>query len=175
MVVRLKSNSMKIRIAYLFLMMAALTQSGCYSFQGIVIDPDVKTYYVNQFVNSAPSVVPTLAPDFTEDLKDKIRNESRLIYTEVDPDIEFSGTITEYRVSSEAPQPGELVAFNRLTITIAVEYENHKHPAKASKFNVSWYAEYPANANLLTVQDQLIREISVQLVEDIFTKAFTNW
>lgn len=166
---------MNIRTTYMLLLMAASTQLACYSFQGIVIDPDVKTYYVNPFVNSAPSVVPTLAPDFTEDLKDKIRNESRLIYTEVDPDVEFSGTITEYRVSSEAPQPGELVAFNRLTITIAVEYENHKHPSKGSKFNVSWYAEYPANENLLTVQDQLIREITVQLVEDIFTKAFTNW
>lgn len=149
--------------------------SSCYSFQGIVIDPDVTTYYVNPFVNSAPSVVPTLAPDFTEDLKDKIRNESRLVFTEVDPHIEFTGNIIEYRVTSEAPQPGELVAFNRLTITMAIEYINHKYPDKGNNFNVSWYAEYPANANLLSVQDELIREISVQLVEDIFTKAFTNW
>jgi hypothetical protein len=148
---------------------------GCYSFQGIVIDKNVNTYFVAQFENRAPSVVPTLAPDFTEKMKDKIRLESRLIYSDTDPDVEFRATITQFQVTSEAPQPGEQIGFNKLTISASVEYLNYVDETQNDKFNVSWYAEFGADENLLSVQDELIDQITDQLVEDIFTKAFTNW
>ena len=153
-----------------------LLTAGCYTFSGITIEENIQKYYVAQFVNRSASVVPTLAPDFTEKLKDKIRNESRLIYTDTDPDVEFVGTITGYDVTSEAPQPGETVAINRLTIRASVEVSYPKDPNKETeKLNVSWYAEFPGTDNLLDVQDDLISEITDQLAEDIFTKAFTNW
>ena len=152
--------------------------SGCYSFRGIAIDETIRTYYVSQFENRAPNAVPTLAPDFTERLKDKVRNESRLVYTEVDPDVEFRGAITRFDVTSEAPQPGEQVAFNRLTIAVAVDYINNRtadEDQRVTKINRNFYNEFPSDQNLLDVQDELIRNITEQLVEDIFTQAFTNW
>lgn len=160
-----------------FLGVALLFQS-CYSFRGITIDPSVTTYFVAPFTNRAPNATPTLAPDFTERLKDKIRNESRLLYNETDPDVEFVGAITGFSVTSEAPQPGEQVAFNRLSITVAVDYINNRETdekKRVSKINKSFYAEFPSDQNLLDVQDGLIQTITTQLVEDIFTAAFTNW
>ncbi|MCB0621763.1 MAG: hypothetical protein KDC43_09165 [Saprospiraceae bacterium] len=160
----------------LFVSLSILLLAGCYRFTGIAIDQDVNTYYVDPFDNRAASVVPTLAPDFTEKLKNKIRNESRLIFTDVDPDIEFSGSITEYRVTSEAPQPDEQVAFNRLTIAIAVTMTNNKRQEEEpKKINKTWYAEFPSDQNLLDVQEELIRTITDQLAEDVFTEAFTSW
>lgn len=147
----------------------------CYSFRGIAIDEGVNTFYVAPFVNRSSNVVPTLAPNFTEKVKDKIRNESRLIYNEVNPDVEFEGTITGYTVTSEAPQPGETVAINRLTIRASVDVIYARDEEKNETLNVSWYAEFPGSTNLLDVQDDLIEEITNQLAEDIFTKAFTNW
>lgn len=153
-----------------------LSFSGCYSFRGISIAPEIETYFVAQFDNISGNVVPTLAPNFTEKLKDKIRNESRLIYVDTqDADVEFSGVISDYRVTSEAPQPGEAVAFNRLTIGIRVEYLNRSNEEESTTINSSFYAEYPSDTNLLDVQEDLIEIITDQLVEDVFTKAFTNW
>jgi len=156
----------------------AVLLNGCYSFRGISIDPTIATFYVAPFDNRAANATPTLAPDFTEKLKDKIRNESRLTYTETDPDVEFSGAITTFQVTAEAPQPGETVAFNRLTISVAVEYINNKtqdEKLKVTKINKSFYSEFPSDQNLFDVQDELIVTITNQLVEDIFTAAFTNW
>ncbi|MFZ2900186.1 MAG: LPS assembly lipoprotein LptE [Saprospiraceae bacterium] len=162
----------------LWLLAVALLFQSCYSFRGISIDPSITTYFVAQFTNRAPNATPTLAPDFTERLKDKIRNESRLVYNETDPDVEFVGAITGFSVTSEAPQPGEQVAFNRLTITVAVDYINNRETdekKRVNKINKSFYAEFPSDQNLLDVQDGLIQSITTQLVEDIFTAAFTNW
>jgi PBP1b-binding outer membrane lipoprotein LpoB len=160
------------------LLLAALVFSGCYSFRGIAIDPSVKTYYVAPFENRAPNAVPTLAPDFTERLKDKIRNESRLVYSEFEPDVEFTGAITGFQVTAEAPQPGEQIAFNRLTITVSVDYINNKaveEKDRLVKITKSFYDEFPSDQNLFDIQETLIQRITIQLVEDIFTQAFTNW
>jgi hypothetical protein len=39
----------------------------------------------------------------------------------------------------------------------------------------SHFAEFPNDTDLLTVQDQLITDITRQLLEDIFNAAFNNW
>jgi hypothetical protein len=160
------------------LLLVALLFQGCYSFRGIAIDPAVNTFYVAPFENRAPNSVPTLAPDFTERLKDKIRNESRLVFSELEPDIEFVGAITGFQVTAEAPQPGEQVAFNRLTISVAVDYINNRaidEKSKVVKISKSFYDEFPSDQNLFDIQETLIQRITNQLVEDIFTQAFTNW
>ncbi|MCB9284643.1 MAG: LptE family protein [Lewinellaceae bacterium] len=163
--------------AYCLLGVVLLMQS-CYSFRGISIDPAITTFYVAPFENRSPNATPTLAPDFTELLKDKIRNESRLVFTDTDPDVEFVGAITTFNVTSEAPQPGEQVSFNRLTIGVSVDYINNRESdekKRTTKINKSFYSEFPSDQNLFDVQDELIRTISTQLVEDVFTAAFTNW
>jgi hypothetical protein len=159
-------------------LLVALALPGCYSFRGIAIDLSVNTFYVAPFENRAPNAVPTLAPDFTERLKDKIRNESRLVYSEFEPDVEFIGAITGFQVTAEAPQPGEQIAFNRLTITVSVDYINNKaveEKDRVTKITKSFYDEFPSDQNLFDIQETLIQRITVQLVEDIFTQAFTNW
>lgn len=152
-----------------------LISSACYSFKGISIDPNTKTFYVQLFENTSRTIVPTLAQDFTQSLRDKIRNESRLNPTDTDPDIEFIGNITGYRVSSVAPQANETTAFNRLEISVDIDFINHQDEEKNWKQTFRFFNDFESTQNLLDVQDQLIRNISDQLVEDIFNKAFTNW
>jgi hypothetical protein len=149
--------------------------SGCYSFQGISIPNDVNSYYVELFENQAAATVPTLPRDFTERLKDKIRRESRLNYNDQYPDIEFSGAITEFRVSAEAPKAGEQVGFNQLTIAVMVEFKNKKDEKANWKQSFSFFDNFAADENLLDVQESLIENISKELVDRIFNKAFTNW
>lgn len=162
-------------------LISSLSLSGCmikgngYSFQGISIPPDVTTYYVELFENQAPAAVPTLPRDFTELLKDKIRRESRLRYTETDPDIEFSGAITDFRVTAEAPKANEQIGFNKLTITVQVNFINNKNEKANWKQQFSFEDFFQPDENLLDVQEGLIETINNELVDRIFNRAFTNW
>ena len=162
-------------IPLLFLALLLISQSSCYSFKGISIDPTINSFYVTLFDNTTNDAPPTLGQDFTEVLRDKIRNESRLNLKDTDPDIDFTGSISGFRVSAEAPEPGQTTSFNRLTISVAVEYVNNRNEDNKWKKSFSYFANFPANQNLLEVQDQLITTIHDQIVEDIFNFAFTDW
>lgn len=147
-----------------------------YSFRGISIPPGVQTYHVNFIENNAENVVATLSQDFTNTMRQKIREESPLLETDVDPHAEFKGTITQYRVSAEAPNTQIEVAFNRITMNVSMEYINNLNPEEEPKkksFTVQ--REFDANTNLLDVQDDLIAEMNDQLTDLIFQWAFTSW
>ena len=55
------------------------------------------------------------------------------------PDIEFVGTLVDFRVTSEAPTANETTALNRLTITTAIEYVNNVEEDKGWKKNFSHF------------------------------------
>lgn len=151
--------------------------SGCYSFKGISIDPDVKTFFVQNFESIAVNAPPTLALDFTEKLKDKIRSESRLVLNSENPDVEFTGRVTGFNVVPVAPKPGEVVALNQLKIIVAIKYINNKNEKKSwpTERSKSHFAEFSNEADLLSVQDQLIDIIMKQVLDDIFNEAFNDW
>ncbi len=162
-------------LAVFLLIQGCLIRGNGYSFQGISIPPDVNSYYVELFENQAPSSTPTLPRDLTERLKDKIRNESRLKYNDEEPDVEFTGAITDFRVSAEAPKAGEQIGFNKLTISVQVNFVNNKDEKANWKQQFSFEDFFGANDNLLDVQETLIENINKELVDRIYNRAFTNW
>jgi len=165
----------KLVILKTFLLYCILTQSACYSLSGVSIDPGVNTYYVQQLRNNANNAPPTLPQTLTEALKEKIRTESRLVFSEEAPQIECRGSVVDFRVTSEAPQPGEVTAINRLTITLAIEYINNPDTKKNWKQNFSFFYDFSSSQDLASVQETAIAAISRQLTEDIFNRAFTDW
>ncbi|MBK9336101.1 MAG: LptE family protein [Lewinellaceae bacterium] len=161
-----------------FLLLLGVSLPGCYSFKGISIDPNIKTFFVLNFENTAVNAPPTLAVDFTERLKDKVRTETPLKLNSDAPDAEFSGRITDFRVVPVAPKPGETVSLNRLEIRMQVNYTVTLEQVEGSWPNertFSHFAEFGNDRDLLSVQDELIRQIADQLLEDIFNAAFNNW
>ncbi len=166
-------------VKFFFLFLLSISLAGCgnngYSFKGISIPPEVTTYYVSQFKSNALNAPPTLAPEMTDALDGKIRRETRLVNNNTEPDIEFKGTIVDFRVSSEAPQPGEFSSINRLTIVTAIEYISKTNEEDDFKKNFSFFFDFPATTELASIQSEAIEDILDQLTEDIFNKAFTNW
>lgn len=160
---------------YILYFLPLVLFSGCYSLSGISIAPDVNTFYVEQLISNAVNAPPTLPQDITEALKQKVQNESRLKYADLNPDVEFRGSVVDFRVSSEAPQAGESSAINRLTIITAIEFINHKEEAQGWKRNFSFFYDFGANQDLASIQSTAIQTILDQMIEDIFNKAFTSW
>lgn len=168
---------MFMRTGILSLLLVLLIIPGCkfYTFKGYDIPDEAKTYYVGTFKVLALNAPPVINQTFTEALKDKISRESRLIYGDVDPDFEFNGSIQAYDISIVAPQPGETITSNRLTIRVSIEYTNHLEPKKSWTKTFSFSDDFSPNDNLLEVQDELIQTIFRQILEDVFNAAFTNW
>ena len=149
--------------------------SGCYSFKGIAIHADVNTYYIENFKNNAPQAPGDINQRFSEALRLKIRNESRLTYNESAPDIEFSGSVSGFRLTPEAPQAGNTVALNKVEIIVSVDFKNNKDEAKSWKKQFSFFRTFASDQDFVSIQDGLINEIFKQLLENIFNDAFTGW
>ena len=139
------------------------------------IPPDISTFYVKPFGSSALNAPSDIGNNFSEVLKDDIRKRSRLSYTDVNPDIDFEGNVQGYSITSVAPTPNETTQFSRLRISIKVDYFDNKD--EENNWSQSFYfeADYPADQNLVDVQDGLIETIFEQLTSDVFNKAFGKW
>lgn len=157
------------------LLLILTSTSGCYSFKGISIPEDANTFYISKFEDISDLQLPNYDIIFTELLKDKVRNESRLKWSELDPDIEFKGKIIGFTVSSVAPEAGSVSAFNRLEVTIEVSYINHKDEKKNWTKRFSQFDNFDAQLNLLEATDDILPGINQLLLDYVFNAAFTDW
>ena len=153
-----------------------LILQGCYSLSGIAIDPNITTFDAPLFENRSPLVEPTLALTMTEQLKDKIRNSSRLQWTEDDADLIFNGTIVRYDISSVAPVEGATSALNRLTITLKIEFENTQNEKNNWEKSFTRFVDFESTQDFSDVKDALILEATTDIMEDVFNESFAkNW
>lgn len=164
----------------LYFLLVFFVISGCkISLKGISIPPNMKTINVTVFENNAPLVVASLSAQFTEDLKTKIRNETSLSLTQNDPEATFSGNIIGYDIRPVAIQDNNnrqsLAGANRLTIRINVKYVNNLDPKKSFEEPFERFKDFKLAGNLQAQEPGLIKDVTAQLTEDIFNRAFAQW
>jgi hypothetical protein len=135
----------------------------------------VKTINIRYFPNNASLVEPTLSQKLTDALRDKFSSETNLMLVNDGGDLIMEGSITGYSTSPVAIQGDDQAALNRLTITLDVVYTNTFDENMSFDSRFSRYSDYSSDQNLADVQEQLIEEINLMLVEDIFNKAVINW
>jgi len=163
----------------LFLFIAGsllLTSCGIYSFTGASIPAEAKTVSVQYFSNKAATVQPTLSQVFTERLKDVFVEQTNLTLSENEGDLAFSGYISKYQIRPMAIKADETAGQNRLTIAVKVTYNNSFDAKSSFEQTFSRYRDYESSQMLSgELEVDLIEEITNELVEDIFNKAFVNW
>lgn len=154
------------------------TLSSChihYGFNQGTRSADEKTVSVQFFQNSASLAKPTLGQTFTESLKDIMQSQGKLELLTKGGDLNFEGSITGYAVTPVAIQSSDQSAANRLTITVSVKFTNEKDEKKSFEASFSRFADFSSSQNLSSVEDDLIKNITDQLVQDIYNKALGNW
>lgn len=139
------------------------------------IPPHIETFYVAPFRSLAYNAPPDIGNTFSEEFKVYVRRQSRLSYTDTNPDVEFEGSVKSFQLTSIAPSANETTQLNRLTITIEVQYTDNQSDGNNWKNNFSFREDFGAEQNLADVQDQLIANIFEQLTQDVFNKAFGKW
>ena len=157
------------------LLSISLTSCGIYSFTGASIPTEAKTISVNYFNNKAATVQPSLSQVFTERLKDMFLEQTNLSLSENEGDLSFSGYISKYQIKPMAIKANETAGKNRLIIAVKVTYNNSLDAENNFEHTFSRYRDYDSTQNISDIENTLIEEITNELVEDVFNKAFVNW
>lgn len=153
--------------------------SSCYTFTGATIEG--KTIFIAPVENRSLNIVPSLSPTMTEKIRTRVVSQAGLApINNPEADYTLKTIITHYTVSISGVQGSSSntqnpIAQNRLTISIAVEFTNKINPKSDFKQTFTRFRDYPASELIQNVETTLISEISTELADDIFNKAFVNW
>ncbi|MAW21285.1 MAG: hypothetical protein CMD16_02675 [Flavobacteriales bacterium] len=162
-------------IIYIIGINIVLVSCGIYSFTGASIPADAKTVSVEYITTKAGNTPASLNQIITEGLKDIFLAQTSLDLTENQGDLSFSGQITKYQIKPMAIKANESAAQNRLTIGVKIKYNNSIDNEKNFESLFNRYRDFDSSENLADVEEILIEEITKELIEDIFNKAFVNW
>lgn len=156
-----------------------LVLSGCgYKFNGASIPGDMKTISVAYMENNAQLVNPELSQLLTESLKERIRNQSTLNIVQTDGDASFVGRITGYEIKPISIQDNAkpIAGANRLTITMSVKYTSTKDKTQSFDQPFTAFTDFSLQGRTFQSQEkELVRKVTVQLIENIFNRAFAQW
>lgn len=147
-----------------------------YSFTGASIDSNIKTISV-QYISDKSGNSPATASDiFTNTLKEKMLNATSLSFVNNGGDVEFTGYISSYNYTIQAPTGTLTSDLRRITMQVSITYSNNiEENSGFESQTFSRFGDYPVDEDLSAVEESIIREISEQLADDIFNKAFVNW
>ena len=113
----------------------------------------------------------------TESIKDGIQNNSRLSLDQ-EPDsseVTIEGVVSSYTITPVALQEGDAASQNRLTVSVQLEIFISKPEEEVMTLNSSRFVDYDANTDLSTVENDLLSEVTDQIVQDVLNKLFSNW
>jgi hypothetical protein len=159
-----------------------LQACGVYSFTGASLGPDVRTISIQSFYNDSGGGPPNMSQLFTEKIKDYYQQNTNLSLVDDNGDLLVEGSITRYDFTPVAPRAsgneeiGDVAGLMRLSITVNATYIN----TTDDEFNFdnrsfSFFADFDAEQDPASVEDELIDEILEQIVFDIFTASVANW
>ncbi|MBT8231510.1 MAG: hypothetical protein HKO66_02680 [Saprospiraceae bacterium] len=159
----------------IYTLLIILVFGACYNFKGIVIPPDLKTYKVEDTTSAVIDVPIDLAQLFSERLRRKIREESRLVNDNTDPDIVYAAEISGFKVTYLAPDENNTTSLNRLEIRFKITYTNNNNEEDNWTKSYNDFEDFDSNTDFQSIQDGLIEEIIEDVVERVFNDSFTNW
>lgn len=161
-------------ILLLYLLLQACSVS--YKFTGASIDYSLtKTLQLSHFVNQAPLVYPPLESQFNEALKDMFTRNTRLQLVNQNGDMEIEGEIVGYELTPLAVQEDQFASETRLTMNVRMRFRNNKIQGQDKEETISANRTFSSNINLTDVQDQLIKELTDEIVDQIFNTTMANW
>ena len=112
---------------------------------------------------------------FTLALQDRFIQQTSIEISEENAELTFNGFIKNYEIKPISITSNDQANQNRLQIEIYIEFENSIDPNKSFNENFMRFADYDSNLNFSDIEAELIDEIILELIEDIFNKAFAGW
>lgn len=149
--------------------------SSCLSFKGVNIPLEMKTYYVVHTEIQALNAPPEIAQLFSEALRKTIREQSKLVSNDEEPDVMFTPSIRRYSVNAVSPEAGNSTAFNRLTVDVSINYENFLDESKNFTKSFSAFEDFESSTSLQSVEFDLVEDIFIDITERVFNDTYSDW
>jgi len=152
-----------------------------YQFNGASIDYNlVKTIEIRDFPNQAATVYPPLSQVFSETVRDHFTKNTRLEFTNTNPDLELEGEIVRYDLTSQSVKEQEggrgiYATETRLTMSVRIRYMNNKKPEENKEETITAYRDFSSTRMFTEVQDELIDQLSQDIADQIFNVTMSNW
>ena len=164
------------RFVRLFILILFTTSCSVkYSLTGASISPETKTFQVNYFQNNAPLMEPGIERDFTNKLIDLLINQTSLELVKSNGDLTYEGEIIEYRISPTTATANNTAAQNRLTVGVNIRFYDKNDSEADFERRFSFYFDYPAEQQLISVKSEAHEIIFERLTQDIFNASLAKW
>ena len=118
---------------------------------------------------------PGLDRDFTIALQNILENQTNLEMLQSNGDLLYEGEIIEYRVSPMTATANLDAAQNRLTISVNVIFTNFKSEEDNFEQRFSFYFDFPAAEQLVSVKNEAHEIIFERITQEIFNASLAKW
>jgi hypothetical protein len=164
---------------FLMLLVVTLILSSCsisYKFNGSSVDySKTKTISIVDFPNTAELIYPPLAQEFTESLRDAYTKQTRLQILKKGGDMHLEGEIIGYQLTPMAISADTYSAETKLTLTVNVRFSNNKNPQEDFEKKYSAYQTFDSTRMLTDVQDELMKTMIADIVDNIYNDTVAKW
>ena len=163
---------------YLFLL-SVIVVTACsvsYKFNGARIDyTKTKTIQIVDFPIRSNYVWGPMGPMFNNALKDEYANHTKLIQVKRNGDLKLEGEITQYSQRNKAVSSEGHSNMTELSITVNVRFTNNANHNEDFERQFTSSKSYETTLSLNSVQEQLVRQMVEDLVDQIFNATVANW
>ena len=163
---------------YLFLL-SVIVLTACsvsYKFNGASIDyTKTKTIQIVDFPIRSNYVWGPMGPMFNNALKDEYANHTKLIQVKRNGDLILEGEITQYSQRNKAVSSEGHSNMTELSITVNVRFTNNANHNEDFERQFTSSKSYETTLSLNSVQEQLVRQMVEDLVDQIFNATVANW
>lgn len=148
------------------------------SFRDGSVPPEWNRFVVHTFENNASNAPISYSSDLTELVKDAIQNRVglTLVTSEADdPQVIVFGTVDSYHITPLSLQDNVAEVKNRLTVRASFDIFITEPEEEEMKLSSSRFVDFDASQDVGSIQNQLLEEISDQIVQDLINKLLSNW
>ena len=157
------------------LMLGACAFKG-YKFNGASIDyTKTKTIQINDFPIRSSYVWGPMGPLFNNTLKDEFANHTRLTQVKRNGDMKIEGEIIQYSQRNKSVSSEGHSAQVELSMTVNVRFTNNANHKEDFERQFSASQTYESTQSLNSVQEELVTQMTKDIVEQIFNATVANW
>ena len=172
-------ESMNRRCLHTLLLMMALLVSACtisYRFNGASIDyTEIKTIQIDNFHIRSAYVWAPMQGIFQNRLTHIYANQTKLRQVKKNGDLQLAGEIVAFDQFNKGISSSGYSSQVQLKMTVNVRFVNNKKHTDDFERQFTATTEYDASQQLNAVQEELVTQMTKDLVDQIFNATVANW
>ena len=156
--------------------LASLFMTSCYTFNGASINyATTKTIQISEFPIRSNYVWGPMANIFNTALKDQYANHTKLTQVKRNGDLKVDGEITRYEQRNKSVSSEGYSAQTELSMTVNVRFTNNKNHEQDFERQFTSSASYETTQSLNAVQEELVTQMTKDIIDQIFNATVANW